>query len=492
VPISALTATAIRQEKALYYKQAPAAKERFPLACVLALTLAGFVLRLLCARGDLWLDEIWSLQNLAPLHRADEIFYAISQDNNHFLNSVWLFLVGPDAPPQIIRLASIVFGSLTIPVAAKLSLRAGRAAALAAAALTAFGAIFVHYGSEARGYAGFLLMLFCAAEALECYLDDPKSRRHRLGFAASVALGSLFHIAMVEAAAVLGAATLARVGLRANSLKETGAAARDLAVAACIGVLPVLTCLFAGALFTQKIQFGVQVPFSFAGLADGFAGMLDATLGLSRGYPAYLALPVALLWIGLMLLIVRPDRRILPAFTIFVPPFIAMLVQLPNVHIPRFHLIATLGLVLLVAGCVELFWRSRRPFLALAMICVLLAANVGADVELLERGRGDYRTLIASMESGGAGTYASNMEAEVNRTIRFYDARLGGGLMPAPEADWCKAPPVWYVLSDDPEGEAATRTFGPAACPTTFRLQHVMLPAALSGLRFALYRRAGS
>lgn len=28
---------------------------------ILALTIAGFVLRLLCARGDLWLDEIWSI-----------------------------------------------------------------------------------------------------------------------------------------------------------------------------------------------------------------------------------------------------------------------------------------------------------------------------------------------------------------------------------------------------------------------------------------------
>jgi hypothetical protein len=458
---------------------------------VLALTLAGFVLRLLCARGDLWLDEIWSLQNLAQLHRADEVFYAISQDNNHFLNSLWLFLVGSEAPPQIIRLASIILGSLTIPVAAKLCLRAGRPAALAAAALTTFGTIFVHYASEARGYAGFLLMLFCAAEALENYLDDPKSLKHRLGFAACVALGSLFHIAMVEAAAILAAATLTRIGLRTKSLKVTGAAARDLAVSAFIGILPAITCVLAGALFMQKIQFGVQVPFSFAGLADGLAGMFDATLGLSRLYPAYLALPVALLWIALMLLIVKPDQRILPTFTIFVPPLLAILARLPNVHIPRFHLIATLGLVLLVAECVGRFWQSRRPWLAAATILVLLAANVGALVELLDRGRGDYRAIIASMEAGGAGTYASNMEAEVNRTIRFYDAQLGARLMPATEADWCKAPPLWYVLSDDPQGEAAMRTFGPAACPSTFRLRQVMLPAALSGLRFALYRRAG-
>ena len=234
--------------------------EKFPLAIVAALTIAGFFLRLICARGDLWLDEIWSLQNLASVHRADEIFYAVSQDNNHFLNSLWLFIVGPQAPPQIIRLASIILGTLTIPVAAKLALRIGRAAALAAAALVAFGTIFVHYGSEARGYAGFLLMLFCAAEALERCLEDSTAAKPRAGFALAVGFGSLFHIAMIEAAVILVVATMARIAFRGQPAREIAVAGRNLAVAAFLGVLPALACLLAGLLYTHKIQFGAQVP----------------------------------------------------------------------------------------------------------------------------------------------------------------------------------------------------------------------------------------
>jgi hypothetical protein len=480
-----------RQERRLSSKPALRAENAFPIAAVLALSLAGFVLRLFCARGDLWLDEIWSLQNLEPLHRADEILYAISQDNNHFLNSFWLFIVGPNAPPQIIRLEAILCGTLTIPAAAKLASHAGRAAALAAAALVTFGLIFVHYGSEARGYAGFLLMLFIAAEALENFLVDPRKTRYCAGFAVAVGFGALFHIAMIEAAGVLVAATLARIAFRTRSATATGKAARDLGVSVVLGALPALACIAAGILYTHKIQFGVQVPFSYGGMVEGLAALFGATLGFTFASSAFFALPAALLWTSLALLIVAVERRILPAFAIFLPPLLAVLAHLPNVHIPRFHLIATLGLVLLFAEVVGHFWRCGRPGFALAIVFVPLASNAVAVADLLAHGRGDYRSLIARMEADGAATYASNMQAEIIRTIRFYDKDLGGRLAPAAEADWCGVPPRWYILSDDPEGEAKIRSFGPLQCALPFAREEVMIPASLSGLRLALYRRFG-
>lgn len=465
------------------------AEDRVAVAAVAALTFAGFVLRLLCARGDLWLDEIWSLQNLAQIAHAGEVFYAISQDNNHFLNSLWLFLVGPDAPPHIIRFEAILCGTLTIPIAAKLASRAGREAAFAAAGLVAFGAIFVHYGSEARGYAGFVLMLFVAAAALENYLEDQTKTRHRAGFALAVALGALFHIAMVEAAAILVAATLARIAFRTRSVKATAVAARDLCLAAGLGLLPALCCIAAGLFYTHKIQFGIQVPFSFAGLTHGISALFDATLGFTLALPALLGLAAALLWVGLALALVAAERRILPAFTIFLPPLLAILVHLPNVHIPRFHLLATLGLVLLFAESATVLWRRGRRAATLAMAFICLGGNGLEVADLVAHGRGDYRSMIAHMEADGGGTYASNMEAEVIRTIRFYDRDLGGRLMPADDAAWCSAPPRWFIVSDDPAGESQSRSFGPPHCALPFAREEVMIPASLSGLRWALYRR---
>src|SRR5579863_1736389 len=179
----------------------PAVRRRVVLA-IGALTLIGFLLRLASARGDLWLDEIWSLSSIQHLRNAGEILWGLPFDNNHLLNSLWLWIVGPLAPPILIRLESIIAGTLTIPMAARFCGRGGPAVAVTGATLAALAAVFVQFGSEARGYAGLLLMIFVAADALEDFLIKP-SHAARFRFAGAVAIGALFHLTMLFGAAIL-------------------------------------------------------------------------------------------------------------------------------------------------------------------------------------------------------------------------------------------------------------------------------------------------
>jgi hypothetical protein len=451
---------------------------------VAALTVLGFLLRLFAARGDLWLDEIWSIQNLEHVSNVGGIFWGISQDNNHLLNSLWLWIVGPDAPPIVIRLESIVLGTLTIPMAAKLCARNGSIAALAAAALVAGSALFVHYGSEARGYAGLLLMIFVAAESLEKYLEDPSDQRSRFAFGLAVAFGALFHLTMLMAAFTLVVATLVRIYSRAP--RRLAFAAIDLAIPAILGAVPAVGFLIAGVLNTHKIQLGVQVPFTFARLTHGLATLYEALFALPYDLPLWLAAGVAIVITCLAVFFLAPARRILPVACLLLPPVLASLVGLPNVHIARFHLIAAVGLVVLFAEVMEEFGDLRKPALVLSMGVWLALGNGVHVAELLALGRGDYERVVAQMESAGPATYGSNMPAEVGRTVRFYDRRSEL----TPVSDWCRKPPDWFVLSDDPAGEAAHRSFGPPSCAAHFDFVSVMQPAPLSGLRLALYRRA--
>lgn len=467
--------------------------------CVLGLTIAGLLLRLFCARGDLWLDEIWSLQNLTKIHHVGDIFWGISQNNNHFLNSLWMWVVGPNAPPVLIRLEAIVCGTLTIPVAAQLCGRAGPAARLAGAALTAGSALFVHYGSEARGYAGLILMIFIAAEALERFVESlprpiagpqrAEVRSSRLAFGAAVGFGALFHLTMLTASASLFAATMIRLAIRGLSLRQLAVAAIDLAIPAVLGAVPALGFVLAGALNTHKIELGTQIPFSFKHLAQGAATLVEATLGLSYELAAWAALAIALVGICLAATVTPTDRRVLPLTALLLPPLGAALAHVPGVHIARFHLIGALGLVLLAGEAFARLSAARKRFAALVLAMGLAGGNALHVSQLLIQGRSNDRALVLHMESEGNATYGSNMPAEISRTVRFYDAPLGGHLSPVLTPDWCKAAPDWYILSDDPAGEAPQRAFGPAQCAVNYRREMVAVPASLSGLRLALYRR---
>jgi len=79
---------------------------------VLAAVAAGFCLRIVAAKGDLWLDEIWTLRLLEPINSLGDVFFKVHHDNNHFFNSAWIWLIGPGAPILLMRLPAILLGTL--------------------------------------------------------------------------------------------------------------------------------------------------------------------------------------------------------------------------------------------------------------------------------------------------------------------------------------------------------------------------------------------
>lgn len=448
------------------------------------LTFAGFLLRLACARGDLWLDEIWSVNHVRGLANAGDILWRLPSTNNHVLNSLWLWLVGPSAPVVLIRLQSIIVGTLTVPVAALLCGRSSPAAAITGAALAAGATIFVQYGSEARGYAGLLLMIFVAAEALEGFLEK-SSAAARFGFAGAVALGALFHLTMLQAAATLIVATLLRLKLRGRSFAEILAAGLDLALMGIIGAAPALALLAASVLNTHRIETGALTPFSATALGESLTSLYAATLGLPFDLPLPFALLLCFGLTGSAVLLLAPERLILPLTTLLLPAAFATLTRTPNVQYPRFYLIAVLGLVLLVSDIAQKFWREHRWVTLFGLGGFLLIGNAVHLEKLLVFGRGNIRPLVARMERDGTATFGTNLPPETWASLHFYDSR--DALTLVQSQDWCARPPDWYVLTDRP-GEEPPNAFGPHGCAGPYRLVIVVERAPLSGLGYALYQ----
>ena len=83
--------------------------QRYHIALALIL-IFGIVVRLPGLFGELWLDEIWSLNNALSAHSISDILFRLKIINNHHLNSIYLYLIGEQEHEYIYRLLSFVCG----------------------------------------------------------------------------------------------------------------------------------------------------------------------------------------------------------------------------------------------------------------------------------------------------------------------------------------------------------------------------------------------
>ena len=248
------------------------------LVLILGATLVGLALRAAAATGDLGLDEIWSLRLVGRVPSFGGVFWGISHDNNHFLNSAWLFLLGQNAPVWAYRLPALVMGTLTVPALARLCGRANPAAGPFAAAVGAVALPLVDFGSEARGYAGLVLATVLAVEAAGRAVDATLAGDHaacrraawRLG--AAIGLGLASHLTMADGAAVLGVATLIRLEAHRNRRRALSAALRIFLPSALLA-LPVAGFILAGIAVRGTFTIGDTDPFTLGKLVAGFGGM---------------------------------------------------------------------------------------------------------------------------------------------------------------------------------------------------------------------------
>jgi mannosyltransferase len=165
----------------------------WPLA---ALTLLAAVLRL----GTLDLQSFWYDEAFTPVHVLHASLSATLRSVSHTENSppLWYLLEWADSRvlgtgEVALRLPSALAGVATVPVAWAIgSELAGRRAALACAALTAVGPLFVWYSQEARVYALFIL---AAAVAMLCFLraEREPTRLRMAAFALSGAVALVTH-----------------------------------------------------------------------------------------------------------------------------------------------------------------------------------------------------------------------------------------------------------------------------------------------------------
>ena len=165
---------------------------------IAAAILVASAYRLVASLDDFWLDEIWSWLIATRIESAMQIFTEIRHDNNHFLNTWLIYVLGTDRHWFFYRLPAVAAGIGTVVICGLIARRWGRPGPLTATLITGASFPLIQYSSEARGYAYALLLAVAAFEIVQRSLEKPRLWQDGL-FACCAVLGFLAHVTFVYA-----------------------------------------------------------------------------------------------------------------------------------------------------------------------------------------------------------------------------------------------------------------------------------------------------
>ena len=420
----------------------------------------GLALRLWYAHWPLWVDEIWSLENLAPLRHFWQILSGISQDNNHYLYSIYLFFAYPVSHDEIwLRAPSIVAGVVAIPLMARLAGR-DRVAAIAAAAMTAMSTLLVTYGAQARGYAPAALFWIIAYRQLEKAIDAPASRARWL-FAAAMGAAAFCHLATFAVAFLFGLAAFFEFLRRERDLLRAVRSSVQLFWPTLVGLAPISLCLVAGYVEMGGFTVNYVRPYSPILAFAGFSQMLVATLAGALT-PLLIVAAIPLVAIGASVVLREPAissfRRISYAVMLFGLPALVFIAKPPNSNIPRYYLISAVFLILAAADLFAILWRKGGIWrgATIAAAIALAIGNIQALVAAKEANAAAWPEALAAIAASPLQTIGTNFTVNVREFIEHYN-RLSGKPLQLIGSDLsCDEPPGWYVVETEAAAQPAT------------------------------------
>lgn len=358
----------------------------------LGILAVALVLRVCAAGGELWLDEQWTVLAWLPQMQGplDALLHPeLRHDNNHVLATIWLYLVGAEAPVHLQRLLAILCGLATVALAWP---RAARGPLdLLPMGLLAWSFAHIIYSSEMRGYA----VAVCCMLGSWRMLRGAEARGFEVPpwqpalFGLVQILGLLGHLNYGQA--LLGLGVWFSVGLA----RQQGAAAALRRAVLWFGP----TLGFVCWLYLARVQHLVFGGGTSTGPA---ATMLEALAWLS-GMPqmAVLVLPLAGAWAFLILRHLRgrlAEGLGLLTTLALVPAALLVLNPEASILYPRFFLLGLTWLLLLGGEAMVQELRAGRWQVPGAVLLVFVCGQAHKLGCFFTRGmRGDLSPAVAQV-----------------------------------------------------------------------------------------------
>jgi hypothetical protein len=351
----------------------------------------------------------------------------------------------------------------------------------------------VHYGSEARGYAGFLLFTVISIGLVEREFEEP-ARRNRVWLGVSNLLGTLFQPIMIGTVAVMIGWVLWQLWRRGATSRQAIATTQKV-FSVTVRLLLVLLVLAVVAVYRiGGYKILNSQPFTPEFFVHGYGGMLRFLLGVPEAVPEWIVLAAVLAFSALALIALRDRlsaRASLYALAIFGLPAALFCARLPNVAIYRYYLLPSVALLLLLTELFALAWRSGGWQRAVALVlCAAFALGNAVELDLFySYGRGHYQEVTRTIAQSDSKRVTSSLDGVVNTMVEFYGERLNLPVEYVENKAFCGSDAGWYVETlERPIAQPETISFGGPACPTPFHKVAEYPAWGLSGWSWTLYR----
>jgi hypothetical protein len=453
---------------------------------------AAFLVRFAAAMGDLWLDEIWSI-GLATRARSPFDILRITHDNNHPLNTLWLWLLGAGRASFLYRLPSVIAGMAAVVVAGLLARRKGRAEMLAAMVLVGGSFLLIQYTTEARGYSLGYMFVLLGLLALQHHFDDPDAIWATALFNAAMLMAFLSHFSTLTAYGAIGIWWLVVLLRRRSGL---GPLIRD---GLALHALPLAATLAVYLGFIRHMKIG-------GGPITEVLDVVRETAALSLGWShtgwvgtVGAALAGVILIAGIGLLAARGDDRwVFYLLGIVLFPALALLLRQPFYVAPRYFIVGTVLFLLLLSELVGWLFRHGAPG-RMAFVCVLAVFVVSNGIltfELLQYKRGHYRQaieyILAATDTRPV-QITSDYDFRNQMVLDYYSHTLSleGQFAYTPFAVSLDTGPEWLILHRIGDREAEPPRINEWG-EYRYEQQRIFRSSRLSGASWFVYRRLGS
>jgi hypothetical protein len=415
-------------------------------ACV----VLGGVLRIAGARGDLWLDEVYSILAVRDLGSALLIFTDLAQDNNHHLNSLWIHWFGDPEHRISYRLFSLLTGTAAIALAPLATGQRGLWKLGATGLLFAVSFPLVTYSSEARGYAPMLFFALASLALMRRAFPDGAPRASAASGVAAV-LAFLSHSAFVHFYLAMALWSLWRVAHSGVPMR------RGAAILLRLHLLPSVffVCFYAFSLRDMYVAGGPQ-----RSLFEILAEVAALSIGVPHmGSLAAPAIVVVIVLAAVGLVATRRSGSDLWVFhlgAMLIVPGALLLLRPPEVLFARYFLVATVSFLLLLGALLgEAIERGAIRRAAAAIVLLAVCAGNGVEIaRFLEAGRGHYLEALDAMAEATKGPVirvGSDQAFRNGSLIFFYEPYLASGKRfeyVDTQAWKASRPPEWYLRRD--------------------------------------------